>query len=125
MVHVLHVLLLHSCAATCTCIRETPLACSLTSLCSNVLRMLFVVLLLSYCLASIAIVMSSACTCTVAAFDEGSWVIAERSEANNRDLWASESQLAFIYIYIYVYLSVTLSRPRGGGGQATCSKWRL
>ena len=35
--------------------------------------------------------------------------IAERSEANNRDLWASESQLAFIYIY----LSVTLSRPRG------------
>ena len=29
-------------------------------------------------------------------------VIAERSEANNRDLWASESQLAFIYIYIYI-----------------------
>ena len=50
-------------------------------------------------------------------------IIAERSEANNRDLWASESQLAFIYIYIYIYmyiymyiyLSVTLSRPRGGG----------
>ena len=40
-------------------------------------------------------------------------VIAERSEANNRDLWASESQLAFIYIYIYIYPSVTLSRPRG------------
>ena len=44
-------------------------------------------------------------------------IIAERSEANNRDLWASESQLAFIYIYIY--LSVTLSRPRGGGGGAS------
>ena len=34
------------------------------------------------------------------------YMIAERSEANNRDLWASESQLAFM-------LSVTLSRPRG------------
>ena len=64
------------------------------------------------------------------------FLIAECSEANNRDLWASESQLAFISIYIYIYiyiicihiyLSVTLSRPRGGGGggEATCSKWRL
>ena len=115
MVHVLHVLLLHSCAATCTCIRETPLACSLTSLCSNVLRMLFVVLFLSYCLASIAIVMSSACTCTVAAFDEGSWVISARPIIAT---YGHQTQLD-------VYLSVTLSRPRGGGGQATCSKWRL
>ena len=32
-------------------------------------------------------------------------VVAERSEANNRDLWASESQLAFIYIYIYPVLT--------------------
>ena len=41
--------------------------------------------------------------------------IAECSEANNRDLWASESQLAFIsiYVYMYIYLSVMLSRPRG------------
>ena len=30
-------------------------------------------------------------------------VIAERSEANNRDLWAQQSQLASIYIYIYIY----------------------
>ena len=54
-------------------------------------------------------------------------IIAERSEANNRDLWASESQLAFIYniyIYIYIYLSVRHAFP-ASGGQATCSKWRL
>ena len=49
-------------------------------------------------------------------------IIAERSEANNRDLWASESQLAFIYIYIYI--SVRHTFP-ASGGQATCSKWRL
>ena len=30
--------------------------------------------------------------------------IAERSEANNRDLWAQQSQLASIYIYIYIYI---------------------
>ena len=30
-------------------------------------------------------------------------IIAERSEANNRDLWAQQSQLASIYIYIYIY----------------------
>ena len=29
-------------------------------------------------------------------------VFAECSQANNRDLWASESQLAFIYFYIYI-----------------------
>ena len=46
-------------------------------------------------------------------------IIAERSEANNRDLWASESQLAFISIYICP------SRFPGLGGQATCSNWRL
>ena len=36
-------------------------------------------------------------------------VIAERSEANNRVLWAQHSQLAFIYIYIiyiYIYISI-------------------
>ena len=27
-------------------------------------------------------------------------IIAERSEANNHDLWASESQLALIYMYM-------------------------
>ena len=26
------------------------------------------------------------------------WFIAERSEANNRVLWAQQSQLAFIYV---------------------------
>ena len=30
------------------------------------------------------------------------WVIAERSEANNRDLWAQQSQLASIYIYFHM-----------------------
>ena len=30
-------------------------------------------------------------------------VIAERSEANDRVLWAQHSQLAFIYIYLYFY----------------------
>ena len=52
-------------------------------------------------------------------------IIAERSEANNRDLWASETQLAFIYIYIYIYIYICPSRFPGLGGQATCSKWRL
>ena len=52
---------------------------------------------------------------------EGVQIIAERSEANNRDLWASESQLAFIYFNIYI----CPSRFHGLGGQATCSKWRL
>ena len=33
-------------------------------------------------------------------------IIAERSEANNRVLWAQHSQLAFIYIYIYIYISI-------------------
>ena len=45
----------------------------------------------------------------------GTRLIAERSEANNRDLWASESQLAFIYIYIYVYISVRHAFPASGG----------
>ena len=52
-------------------------------------------------------------------------IIAERSEANNRDLWAQQSQLASIYIYIYISIwemSVTLGGPRGSN---TCSKWRL
>ena len=56
-------------------------------------------------------------------------VIAERSEANNRDLWASKFQLAFIHSYIYyvhayvrLYPQVCQSRfpgprgTRGGGG---------
>ena len=30
-------------------------------------------------------------------------LVAERSEANNRVLWAQQSQLAFICIYIYFY----------------------
>ena len=38
-------------------------------------------------------------------------LVAERSEANNRDLWASESQLAFIYISI----SVRHAFPASGG----------
>ena len=38
-------------------------------------------------------------------------IIAERSEANYRDLWALESQLAFIYIYI----SVRHAFPASGG----------
>ena len=48
-------------------------------------------------------------------------LIAERSEANNRDLWASESQLAFIYKYIYMYIyiyiciSVRHAFPASGG----------
>ena len=44
-------------------------------------------------------------------------MIAERSEANNRDLWASESQLAFIYIYIcmYICISVRHAFPASGG----------
>ena len=54
--------------------------------------------------------------------------IAELSEANNRDLWASKSQLAFIHILrTYVHRTArfvsTLPRPRGG--QGTRSKWRL
>ena len=40
-------------------------------------------------------------------------LIAECSEANNRDLWASESQLAFIYFYIYI--SVHHAFPASGG----------
>ena len=40
-------------------------------------------------------------------------LIAEHSEANNRDLWASESQLAFISIYIYI--SVRHAFPASGG----------
>ena len=51
-------------------------------------------------------------------------LVAERSEANNRDLWASESQLAFISLYIYIYIIIIcLSLFPGLGGQATCSKW--
>ena len=38
-------------------------------------------------------------------------LIAECSEANNRDLWASESQLAFMYFYI----SVRHTFPASGG----------
>ena len=56
-------------------------------------------------------------------------LIAEHSEANNRVLWAQQSQLAFIYIYIcmynisiYTYVRTTKFGPRG---QSTCSKWRL
>ena len=30
------------------------------------------------------------------------YIIAERSEANNRDLWAQQSQLAYIYIYFHM-----------------------
>ena len=30
-------------------------------------------------------------------------IIAERSEANNRVLWAQQSQLAFIFINVHVY----------------------
>ena len=48
-------------------------------------------------------------------------LIAERSEANNRDLWAQQSQLASIYIYIYIYIfpyGRCLSRL-GGPGAAT------
>ena len=47
------------------------------------------------------------------------FLIAECSEANNRDLWASESQLAFISIYIYiiyVYICICPSRFPGLGG---------
>ena len=40
--------------------------------------------------------------------------IAEHSEANNRDIQGSESQLAFICIYIYVCISVCHA-PRGPG----------
>ena len=36
-------------------------------------------------------------------------VIAERSEANNRVLWAQQSQLAFISIYISIYLNIYIS----------------
>ena len=48
-------------------------------------------------------------------------VVAERSEANNRDLWASKSQLAFIHIYTtYVRLPRSIGHaspaPGGGGG---------
>ena len=50
-------------------------------------------------------------------------IIAECSDANNHDLWASESQLAFIHFYIYTYICP--SHFPGLGGQATCSKWRL
>ena len=56
------------------------------------------------------------------------YIIAERSEANNRDLWASESQLAFISIYVYMYINYICPSRFPGlalGGQATCSKWRL
>ena len=50
-------------------------------------------------------------------------LVAERSEANNRDLWAQQSQLASIYIYIYIYIYIfpygrCLSRL-GGPGAAT------
>ena len=41
--------------------------------------------------------------------------IAKRSEANNRDLWASESQLAF--------MSVTVSRPRGASHMFKMAPW--
>ena len=53
--------------------------------------------------------------CTVVALCEHSTVIAERSEPNNRVLWAQQSQLAFIYVYISTH----------PWGQGTCSKWRL
>ena len=43
------------------------------------------------------------CPCTVCI------IIAERSEANNRVLWAQQSQLAFISIYTYVRTYVRLS----------------
>ena len=33
-------------------------------------------------------------------------LVAERSEANNRDLWAQQSQLASIYTYIYIYIYI-------------------
>ena len=37
-------------------------------------------------------------------------VVAERSEANNRVLWAQHSQLAFIYIFLYIKFARTSAR---------------
>ena len=48
-------------------------------------------------------------------------LIAERSEANNRVLWAPQSQLAFIYIYRCLYFYKVCSHlPK-----ARVQKWRL
>ena len=44
--------------------------------------------------------MTCFCTCWQSAFSIT--LIAERSEANNRVLWAQQSQLAFISIYTYI-----------------------
>ena len=43
-------------------------------------------------------------------------IIAERSEANNRDLWAQQSQLASIYIYFHMG---DVCHAWGGPGAAT------
>ena len=53
----------------------------------------------------------------ITSFNASLQIIAERSEANNRDLWASESQLAFIYIYIYIYIYISVRHtfPASGG----------
>ena len=51
-------------------------------------------------------------------------IIAERSEANNRDLWASKSQLAFIRTTA-PGLSVSFPRPPGGGGGGGGGKARV
>ena len=46
--------------------------------------------------------------------EKGHDFIAERSEANNRDLWASESQLAFIHI-LRTSRFVSHASPAPGG----------
>ena len=58
--------------------------------------------------------MHSAFPCTFSAV-----IIAERSEANNRDLWAQQSQLAYIYIYIYIFPYGRCLSRLGGPGAAT------
>ena len=45
-------------------------------------------------------------------------LIAERSEANNRDLWASESQLAFIYISVRHAFPASGGKPRVQNGDS-------
>ena len=45
-------------------------------------------------------------------------IIAERSEANNRDLWASESQLAFIYISVRHAFAASGGKPRVQNGDS-------
>ena len=59
----------------------------------------------------------AACEGLTGQTDRMTIVIAERSEANNRDLWASKSQLAFIHI-LHMSARFVSHAPRLRGGKA-------